>query len=216
MTVPSARSLGMLLLLTPHVATLAVEKIVISGLFKDKAIVEIDGQRRMLQKDIPSPEGVILRQANSKFAVLEIDGKQKQYRLGSHIGANYAVASDARIVTIAPNAKNDYHVSGSINGFQVRFVVDTGATLVTLNKNVARRIGIPYRLEGQKRPFNTASGVDDFYVVTLKQVKVGEISLNNVQAAVSHNEFPQLVLLGNSFLSRVNMQRRGAIMRLSD
>lgn len=211
----SLTHLLLLFLLLANTHAIAIEKIAISGLFKDKAIVEIDGKRRILKKDIPSPEGVILRESNSEFAVLEINGVKKEYGLGSHIGGDFSVAQDTRIVTIAPDAYNDYLVNGSINGFQLRFIVDTGATLVTLNRNVARRIGISYRLEGRKEKFNTASGAEDFYIVNLKQVKVGDIVLKNVQAAVSDNDFPITVLLGNSFLSRINMQRKGKIMQLS-
>ena len=52
----------------------AVGKIKVVGLFKDKAIVTIDGKQRVLSKGKTSPEGILLISANSREAVIEIDG----------------------------------------------------------------------------------------------------------------------------------------------
>ncbi len=61
----------------------AVEKISILGLFKDKAIINVDGKRRVLASGQTSPEGVTLIAADSRKAVLEIDGRQATYALGA-------------------------------------------------------------------------------------------------------------------------------------
>ena len=84
-----------------------------------------------------------------------------------------------------------------------------------MNRNVAKRIGLQYKLEGRKSLSDTASGVSKIYVVNLDRVKVGDIELLDVKAAVHDGDYPLLILLGNSFLSRVNMQRNGRLMQLS-
>ncbi len=185
------------------------------GLFKDKAVVDIDGKLRLLAVGQTSPEGVRLIASDSKTAILEINGSQQAYGLGSKIDNTYKGSTDADIVTIAPNSNNMYHVNGSINGFQVSFLVDTGASLISMNKNVAKRIGLNYKLEGEKGLSTTASGVDPIYIMTLKKVKVGDIELRDVDAAIHTGDFPKAILLGNSFLSRVDMQRKGQLMQLS-
>ena len=122
----------------------AIEKIIVLGLFKNKAIVKVDGKQRILSVGKMSPEGILLISANSKEAVLEIEGVRNTYTLGAHIGGKFKKPKGGKISTIAPDANGMYWVSGSINGFQVSFVVDTGATLISMNKHQAKRIGLKY------------------------------------------------------------------------
>ncbi len=194
----------------------AVDKITISGLFKDKAIVTIDGKQRLLKVGKPSPEGVLLISANAKEAVIEIDGKQKTYTLGQHIGSSYKKPTGRNTVSIAPDGGGMYEVNGSINEFQVKFLVDTGATSISMNKNHARRIGINYKFEGKEGLSETASGLDKIYIVNLKTVMVGGIKLHDVQAAVHDGDFPRIILLGNTFLGRVKMIREGQMLKLEE
>jgi len=207
-------AVSVLLLLHPALMA-GVEKIAVQGLFKDKAVVAIDGKPRVLTAGQTSPEGVKLISSDSKIAVLEINGVRQSYELGSKISGVFKKSTAKDIVTIAPDSENMYHVNGSINGFQVSFVVDTGATLISMNKHVAKRIGLNYKLEGEKGMSYTASGVDRIYIMKLKKVKVGDIELRDVGAAIHHGDFPRVILLGNAFLSRVDMQRKGRLMQLS-
>jgi aspartyl protease family protein len=193
----------------------AVSKINVIGLFKDKAIVEIDGQRRVLSTGNTSPEGVHLLSANSKEAIMAIDGVQRAYTLGSRIGNGFAPpASSSVSVRIWPNAAGMYFVNGNINQFPVKLLVDTGATLVAMNEREAKRLGLPYKLQGVIGQASTASGTTKAYYIRLSKVRVGEIELNDVEAAVLPGAFPTEVLLGNSFLSRLNMVRTGQVMEL--
>ncbi len=192
----------------------AIEKINVLGLFKNKVIVKIDGKQRVLSVNKISPEGVMLISANSREAVLEIDGIRDTYTLGTHIGGKYKKPVGGTISTIAPDEQGMYRVNGSINGFQVDFVVDTGATLIAMNKHQAKRIGLNYRLEGREAISNTASGLVKIYIMNLATVKVGDLELHNVEGAVHDSDFPRVILLGNSFLNRVKMKRDGKLLQL--
>ena len=192
----------------------AIDRVVVKGLFKDHAILDIDGHQRMLAAGQRSPEGVLLVSATSQEAVLEIDGKQDTYTLGTQIGSTFKAPEPGRTVTIAPDSTGSYRVAGSINGYQVSFVVDTGATLVAMNRNEAKRMGIQYKLDGDAAVSETASGRDRIYVVDLKKVTVGDIEVSDVKAAVHDSDFPSVVLLGNSFLSRVKIQQDGRLLQL--
>ncbi|MDH5710949.1 MAG: TIGR02281 family clan AA aspartic protease, partial [Gammaproteobacteria bacterium] len=66
--------------------------IVVQGLFAGKAVVQIDGQRRVLAPGQTSPEGVKLVSADTKQAILEVDGKQRSYTLGSAVSLNFTQA----------------------------------------------------------------------------------------------------------------------------
>jgi aspartyl protease family protein len=192
----------------------AIEKIVINGLFKDKAIVTIDGKQRVLKKGKPSPEGVLLVEANSKEAIIEIDGEQERYTLGTHIGSTFKKPTSGKKLILTPNSSGMFNVNGTINGSNVSFVVDTGATLVSMNGNVAKRLGIDYKLTGKESQSYTASGKSKIYIVNLKNVKVGDIELENVRGAVHDGDFPVITLLGMSFLGKLDMKREGRIMEL--
>lgn len=203
-----------LMLLLFSIPCMAVEKITVVGLFKDKAIINIDGKQHLLTIGKTSPDGVKLISANSREAVLEIDGSQKTYTLGTHISGEFTPPASDTTVTIAPDSTGMYEVNGSINGFQVKFVVDTGATLISMNKHHANRIGLNYKMEGVESLSETASGYAKTYLVKLKEVRVGDIVLNDVQGSVHDGEFPSIILLGNSFLGKVNMIREDKILQL--
>ncbi len=207
--------LALFLALTPICQpTYAIEKIIINGLFQDKAIVTVDGKQRVLTKGIASPEGVLLIEANSKEAIIEIDGEQETYVLGTHIGNKFKKPTDGKKLILTPDPGGMYNVSGSINGSHVSFVVDTGATLVSMNSNVADKLGIDYKHTGEESFSYTASGKDKVYVVNLNKVRVGDIELRNVKGAVHEGDFPVITLLGMSFLEKLDMKREGRIMEL--
>ena len=194
-------------------AAAAVTKITVVGLFKDTAIVVIDGTRRLLRSGDTSPEGVTLVSATSTEAVLEIGGEQKRYGLGGQIGGSYA-RPERQKVRIWPTPDRMYVVTGSINGFPVDFIVDTGATLVSLSGREAKRLGIDYRVVGTPGHSYTASGIAKIYLVDLDRVKIGEIELRNVQGAVHDGDFPPATLLGMSFLGRLEMRQDGQVLEL--
>jgi aspartyl protease family protein len=101
-----------------------------------------------------------------------------------------------------------------INGRPINFMVDTGATWIAMNVHQARSLGINFRYTGKRSMVSTANGSVPVYRVILDKVSVGEIELTNVEAAVLEGDSPAEVLLGNSFLNRVEMQRQGQVMLL--
>jgi len=193
----------------------AVESIRVVGLFKGKAVVQIDGTQRMLSTGQASPEGVKLISANAREAVMEVDGKRGTYALGRHISSTYASAPRHEIaVRVWADEGGMYRAIGSINGFPVSFLVDTGATHIAMNAAQARRLGIDYRVVGKQGFASTASGVVKQYMVLLDRVAVGDIELRNVSAGVIDGMHPTDVLLGMSFLGQVDMARKGKMLEL--
>jgi aspartyl protease family protein len=203
----------LLIVLSSLTGAQAATKITVVGLFKNTAIVVIDGTRRLLRSGDTSPEGVKLISATSSEAVLEIDGEQKHYGLGGQIGGSYTRSEQPK-VRIWPTPDRMYVVLGSINGFPVKFIVDTGATLVSLSGREAKRLGIDYRVVGTPGRSSTASGIEKIYVVNLDKVKVGDIEIRNVRGAVHDGDFPPATLLGMSFLSRLTMRQDGQVLEL--
>jgi aspartyl protease family protein len=183
------------------------------GLFPGKAVVIIDGGKpRTLSNGQTTPEGVKLISANSESAEFEIDGKRQVLSLGQGITANFAATENAS-VTLFADSKGHFVSEGSINGAPVKFLIDTGATMISLSSSEAKRIGLNY-LKGERGLVSTANGVVPAYGVKLDTVKIGDITLNNVDSVVQEGENLPIVLMGMSFLKRLEMKREGSQMTL--
>lgn len=186
----------------------------IVGLFKDQAVVLIDGKQHVLRAGGKPIEGIKLITATSREALLEIDGQRTRLGLGNHIGTRYAARTEPPTVRIWANGSGMFTTIGSINGYPVKFLVDTGATMVAMNGSQAKRLGLNGALDGEPQWVTTASGIEKAYRVTLDRVKVGDIELTNIASAVLDGDFPTQVLLGMSFLNRLEMQRDGTVLEL--
>ncbi len=182
------------------------------GLFRDMAILRVDGKQYKLRIGETTPEGIKLLSADSEQAVLEINGRRETYQLGSHISSTFSTPEKAGAM-IRP-IDGMYKVPGFINRQPVEFLVDTGATVIAMNANQARKLGINFRYEGEEGYSSTASGYAKIYKLKLDSVQVGDIVVRNVDAAVLEGDFPIMTLLGMSFLNRVNMKRDGQLLML--
>ncbi|MBI2381600.1 MAG: TIGR02281 family clan AA aspartic protease [Gammaproteobacteria bacterium] len=193
---------------------LAVERIAVLGLFKDMAVVKIDGHTRKLRLGQESPEGVRLLRADATSVLLWIDGREQEFRLGQDVHGQFSAPSRQK-VQIARGIDGMYQSVGSINGQTVNFLVDTGATSVAMNEATARRLGLDYRVEGRPMAVGTASGTARAWRVVLERVKLGGIELRQVEAAVVAGPGPgDDVLLGMSFLGRLYLKDTGQLLEL--
>jgi aspartyl protease family protein len=190
-----------------------VEQITVEALFSGQAMVKVDGKRRLLKLDKPSPEGLLLISADSRQAVIEVDGKRQTYPLGAHVSTQYA-QPEVISAKIWRDPSGSYTTVGSINGRTVNFLVDTGATAVAMDTLDAKRLGIQYKLEGDRIYVGTANGRAPAYAVTLDRVQVGDITLHQVQGYVIEGAGSGQVLLGMSFLNRVQMEDQGTVLML--
>jgi len=123
---------------------------------------------------------------------------------------------EPRRVLIAPASDGHYYVDGSINGTALRFVIDTGASTIALNRRDARRIGLLYRVDGTPMMVETASGPARAYRLTLRSVKARAIEVAGIEAVVIDGDYPTTALLGQSFLNRLDMTREGSLLELRE
>lgn len=178
------------------------------ALFRDQAVLKIDGARYRLGPGEATPQGVRLVSTYDGGAVLEVEGRQRRIALGSRIRSSYQQTAREE-VQIFRDPTGMFTTAGSINGLPVSFLVDTGATSLAMNAAQARHLGIDFRVVGEPDAVVTASRVEQVYRVMLDNVKVGAIQLRNVEAVVLDGPQPQEILLGMSFLGRVEMQNDG-------
>lgn len=184
----------------------------LAGLFPGKALLTINGGApRIVPLGVKTGEGVKVVSIEGDTATLEVDGKKRVLRVGQNVASQPSGAGQP-VAILTADSRGHFMATGSINGKTVRFLVDTGASSIALGANDARRLGIDPG-KGQVGYSQTANGVVQISRVKLDEVRVGDIVLNNVDAGVSQQDMP-MVLLGMSFLNRTEMQRSGDTMTL--
>lgn len=192
---------------------LAAPQVRVVGLFPGAAVLNIDGQRKLLKVGQTGPEGVQVVSADAHKAVLRVGGVEQSYELErEYNGGGYSAPAARTEMSIARGNGGHYWVSGTINNQSAQFLVDTGATSVAMNEGQARRLGIDYRAVGTPMMASTASGTARGWKVTLNSVKLGGVEVLGVEAVVLEGEFPTEILLGMSYLNRVGWREDQGMM----
>ena len=186
------------------------------ALFRNQAVLRVNGRQYTLKAGKSTPEGVLLVESNSEAAVVEIGGERLTLRLDGKIVGHYPRGTAAKSLQLYPDSSGHYAVDGMINGNRIRFLVDAGATSVSINKATAKRIGLLYRVDGNPTFVETAAGVVPAYRVRFDEVSARNVTLKRVDGLVLDGEFPRVALLGQSFLNRLDMRRAGQMLELTE
>jgi len=191
----------------------AATDVTVIGLFPGMAVITIDrGSPKTLKVGERTAEGVMLVSVGNGNAELEIDGKRQTLEMGQHFETS-SMTGARTSVTLAQDGSGHFRTEASVNGVRVRFLVDTGATLVAIPMSVANRLGINY-LQGSPSYSVLADGRRiPSYRVNLESVAVGDIVLYNVDGVVSQGSGEPL--LGMSFLSRTELRNDGQSLVLT-
>lgn len=199
----------------PLIAGAVVKSVSIQGVLGNKAVLLVDGKQHVVQIGDSTPEGVKLIAIHGDTVLMEIDGQKRRQTMGDNqvFSTRYA-APHTQEVQVSQNNNGLFTTVGSINGLTVNFIVDTGANIVTLNAQHARRLGIAFEEQGVPTVVATASGIVKAYRVTLSSVSLGDIELQNVAAVVMTGPHPTEILLGMTFLGSLEIQRSGNIMTI--
>jgi aspartyl protease family protein len=182
------------------------QSVTLTGSIGSRAILMVDGGAPRTVAPGETVQGVKLIAIQGDQAVVESGGKRLTLRMDSpvSIGGTARSAGGTRIVLPA-DSRGHFMAQGAINGRSVNFMLDTGATAVALSLADAQRIGLDYA-KGQPVQINTANGVAGGWRVKLSSVRVGDVEVYDVDAIVSQQPMP-FVLLGNSFINRFSMRR---------
>ena len=185
----------------------AAQSVALSGVSGSRALIVVDGGAPRFLSAGQSHQGVKLLSVGQGQAVIELNGKTQTLILGEaavSIGSSGAGESGQRIVLTA-DSRGHFMPQGQINGRTVQFMVDTGATGVGISEAQARRINLRFD-NGKPVRLNTANGVVIGHLVKLVSVRIGDVVVYDVDATVTPQPMPY-VLLGNSYLTRFQMQR---------
>ena len=180
------------------------------------AVVVIDGNTMTLEVG-ENVEQVTLVRVDSDGAVLRVDGETRSLPLVAQGAGGYELGGEAGIsgassVRLSADGSGHFMTKGVVNGRSVRFLVDTGASLTTLSKGEAQRLGLRYR-SGSPATLSTANGLARGWRISLDSVRVGSVTVNDVDAVVVDGDLP-FALLGMSYLDRFDMAQEGSYLVL--
>lgn len=116
-----------------------------------------------------------------------------------------------REVVLERNHYGHYVANGQINGQPVTFLLDTGATNISVPEKIANRLGLP---RGRQIVFETANGLAKGYATRLGSASLGHIRLSDLPASINPNVDSDEVLLGMSFLKHLEMNQKGRTLTL--
>ncbi|MDW5417895.1 TIGR02281 family clan AA aspartic protease [Iodobacter sp. CM08] len=177
-----------------------------------KAILLIDGQKKTLTVGQQVGEVKLVALSNEQ-AMVSIAGRQRQLLLGQgYIASSKSEADTAGGLTLSPDAQGHYYADIAIRGISQRGVIDTGASFLSMPKNVSQSMGIEFS-QGQESRTQTANGVIKSWQVTIPQLRIGPLLLYNVPASVRDQDNGPL-LIGNSVLNRFQIKREQELLIL--
>lgn len=197
-------------LLALTAASLGAQEVGLAGILGSKAMLIINGSSPRAATVGQTLDGVRLLAVQDEQVIVEIGGRKRALRVGQHAVGSPGEGGGKIVLTA--DARGHFEATGTINGTSVRFLVDTGATMISLGASDARRIGLDFN-SGQRGISQTANGQVQVSRVKLDTVRIGDVTLHGVEATIHQNDLP-IALLGMSFLNRMEMLRDGPTMTL--
>ena len=191
-------------LLCALAAAAQAESVAFSGMLGDKALLVINGQAHGVAIGA-TVDGVKLVRIDGTVAQIESGGKTQALRLGGTavVAGDTGSGEGGSRIVLPVGSGGHYTGMGSINGHPVQFLVDTGATVVSMGADEAARLGLDAN-NSTAAVTMTANGAVAVRRLMLNRVTVGDVTIYNVEAVVGPQSMP-FVLLGNSFLSHFQM-----------
>lgn len=121
------------------------------------------------------------------------------------------VEGNTAVVELQQNRAGHYLANGTINGYSVSFLLDTGATQVAIPGRLEQRLGL---VRGQRMQVRTASGIATAYQTEIDELTMGEIRLYQVAATIVPDYDSQHILLGMSALRALEFTQRDGVLTL--
>lgn len=122
--------------------------------------------------------------------------------------------ADGRLsVELRADRAGHYLVEGLVNGTPVAFLVDTGATGVSIPGEIAGNLGL---VPGYEFPVSTANGSIMVRSTTIGQLAIGQLALENVQASINSSMDGEVGLLGMSFLRHFELVQRDGFLTIRE
>ena len=206
-------SAGVLLAAVLPWSVAAQSAVSLQGMLGNRALLIINGGAPRAVAPGDTHQGVKVLSTSGDQAVVLLDDQRVTLRVGeSPASVGGAMRTGGDRVALTADARGHFVTAGSIDGKPVQFMVDTGATVIAIGQGEADRMRLDYK-SGRPARMATANGTTQGWMIKLREVRVGDVTVYDVDAVVTPMGMPA-VLLGNSFLNRFNMRRDGDQMML--
>jgi len=148
-----------------------------------------------------------------KFTLVPIEGMISGLNEFASAEAKKETDKDGNMLSVVlyGDSSGHYSSSGTINGIPVQFLLDTGATMVSIPTHIAQNIGL---LQEELIRMNTANGVISAFSTVLESISLGPITLHGVAATIYDDPHTDRILLGMSFLKELEFIQRDNVLTL--
>ena len=197
----------------------------ISGTLGDKALISINGALAKVVAAGGQLGGVRVISVQGDRVTIEVEGQRRTLAVGlgdsfiswrpapDNVEKAAGKPTGRGSMVLTADSRGQFSTQVEVNGVSAPFLVDTGASVVTLPSSLARRAGINLE-HATPITISTANGRAQAYRVVLNTVKLGSLGANLVEAVVVDDAKLPYALLGMSFLNRMDMRREGDSLTL--
>ncbi len=123
-------------------------------------------------------------------------------RLAGELSPSSATPHNDGSLSFRISSDNHFHINATINRTPVKFLLDTGASDITLTLNDAKRTGYDIKNLAFTKIYNTANGQTYGAPIIIKTLKIGDLTMHNLSASVNSGQMDQS-LLGMVFLDKL-------------
>ena len=109
-----------------------------------------------------------------------------------------------KVVIVYANQYGHYYINTITQGININYLIDTGATTVSLTRADAEKIGIDLSKLNYTQKVSTANGIILSAPIKLDYIQINDILIKNISASVSQDNGLEKSLLGMSFLNKLN------------
>lgn len=134
---------------------------------------------------------------------------ERKYNPNQKLQTNYQ--GETREVVLQSSRHGHYIATGQINNKSVVFLVDTGASFVSVPENLANKLDLKKGVVSQS---TTANGVINTFATTLDEISLGDITLYDVRASINPYMQGDEVLLGMSFLRQLEVIHKDGELKI--
>lgn len=136
------------------------------------------------------------------------------YRVAGELVPGLAVPLNSNEIVITASQDGHFYVNGEANGKRLRFMVDTGASDITLSRQAAVQIGIDLKSLQFTKQYRTANGIVYGAPYALEKFSIGPFEFEGIKVSINQAEMSES-LLGMSFLGRLqSFESRGSKLYL--
>ncbi|WP_435276124.1 TIGR02281 family clan AA aspartic protease [Psychrobium sp. nBUS_13] len=115
-------------------------------------------------------------------------------------------------IVLKQNKRGHYVANGFINGESVIFLLDTGATLISIPAHLGKKLGLS---KGKTYPVSTANGSINVFATKIESLEIGTLRFNNIEGHLNPGMDGYTILLGMNALKHLELRQANNSLTLT-